>query len=397
MEFSLSGDEAAFQEAVRRFGDKVLRPHERQIDSEGRIPETVLHEMARLGLLAPLVSPEYGGLGASAVLTELAAEEIGRGDFSMATAVFFLLEAGWGWTLAKHGREETKREVLPQVTAGKAFLGIATTEPGGGSDLGNMRTESRRDGDGYVLRGEKAFLSGVEEAKRLGGGHLTLSHNRDGSGFNFTYVPTNSPGIASQKFENMGRMGISTGGLTYSDVHLPARYLVGEEGKGFQYAMEGFQVARTFVSAACVGAAERALEAGIGWIKERQAFGQPIGKFEGIQFELADLFAQIEAVKWQCRRAAWLIDRYVLRDDPSHRSEIDKVVASVKLTAPQVAFDTVRRVMMWYGAAGYTKDVGLELGFRGIMSYMVGAEGGLNIMRIILGRELLGKEFVPYK
>ena len=397
MEFALSDDETAFQEAVRKFGDKVLRPHERQIDSEGRIPGVVLQEMARLGLLSPLVSAEYGGLGASAVLTELAAEEVGRGDFSMATAVFYLLEAGWGWTLMKHGTEEAKREVLPAVTSGKAFLGIATTEPGGGSDLDSMKTESRRDGDGFVLRGEKAFLSGVEEAKRLGGGHLTLSRNQNGSGFNLLYVPTNSPGIASQKFENMGRMGISTGGLTYTDVRLPARYLIGEQGKGFGYAMEGFQVARTFVSAACVGAAERALETGIGWIKERRAFGQPLGKFEGIQFEMADLYTQIEAVKWQCRRAAWLIDRYVMQGDPSHRSEVDKVVASVKLTAPQVAFDTVRRVMMWFGAAGYTKDVGLELGFRGIMSYMVGAEGGLNIMRIILGRELLGKEFVPYK
>jgi acyl-CoA dehydrogenase len=192
-------------------------------------------------------------------------------------------------------------------------------------------------------------------------------------------------------------MGISTGGLTYTDVRLPEKYRLGEEGKGYGYAMEGFQVARTFVSAACVGAAERALETGIAWIKERKAFGQPLGKFEGIQFEMADLFTQIEAVKWQCRRAAWLIDQYVLRGDQSHRSEVDKAVASVKLTAPQIAFDTVRRVMMWFGAAGYTKDVGLEIGFRGIMSYVVGAEGGLNIMRIILGRELLGKEFVPYK
>jgi acyl-CoA dehydrogenase len=397
MEFALSDEEAAFQTAVRNFGDKVLRPHERQIDSEGRIPDGVLQEMARLGLLSPLVPTDYGGLGASAVLTELAAEEIGRGDFSMATAVFYLLEAGWGWILAKHGTEEAKREVLPAVTAGKAFLGIATTEPGGGSDLGNMKTESRREGDQYVLRGEKAFLSGVEEAKRLGGGHLTLAHNRNGSGFNFLYVPVNTPGIASQKFENMGRMGISTGGLTYTDVRLPAKYRIGDDGDGFARAMEGFQVARTFVAAACVGAAERALESGIAWIKDRQAFGQPLGKFEGIQFEMADLYAQIEAVKWQCRRAAWLLDRYVMQNDDSHRSEIDKVVASVKLTAPQVAFDTVRRVMMWFGAAGYTKDVGLELGFRGVMSYMVGAEGGLNIMRIILGRELLGKEFVPYK
>ncbi len=397
MDFALSDEEQAFQAAVRKFGDKVLRPHERRIDSEGRIPDEVLAEMARLGLLAMPVPTEYGGMGASAVLTELAAEEIGRGDSSMATAVFFLLEAGWGWVMGRYGTEEARREVLPPVCAGKAFLGIGTTEPTGGSDLGAMRTNSRRDGDGFVVRGEKAFLSGVEEAKRLGGGHLTLTRAEGGSGYNFLYIPTNSPGISTQKFENMGRMGISTGALTYDRVRVPERYLIGAEGRGFDRAMEGFSVARTFVSAACIGAAERALETGMAYIKQRTAFGRPLGKFEGIQFELVDLYTQVEAVKWQCRRAAWLLDTYPLRGDDSHRSEVDRAVASVKLTAPPIAFEAVKRVMMWFGAAGYTKDVGLELGFRGIMSYMVGAEGGLNIMRIILGRELLGKEFVPYK
>jgi acyl-CoA dehydrogenase len=352
--------------------------------------------MARLGLLAMPVPAEYGGMGASAVLTEIAAEEVGRGDFSMATAVFFLLEAGWGHILARHGTEEARREVLPKVCAGEAFLGIATTEPTGGSDLGAMRTSSRREGDEFVIRGEKAFLSGVEEAKRLGGGHLTLTRAENG-GFNFLYVPTQAKGIATQKFDNMGRMGISTGAITYDDVRVPAKYLIGAEGKGFESAMRGFTVARTFVSAACVGAAERALETGIAYIKERSAFGQPLGKFEGIQFELVDLYTQVEAVKWQCRRAAWLLDRYTLRGDDSHRADVEKAVAAVKLTAPPVAFECVKRVMMWYGAAGYTKDVGLELGLRGVMSYLVGAEGGLNIMRIILGRELLGRDFLPYK
>ncbi len=396
MDFRLTDEEEAFQSAVRRFGDKVLRTHERTIDAEGRIPPEVLKPMAELGLLAMPVPAEYGGMGASAALTELAAEEVGRGDFSMATAVFFLLEAGWGYILSRYGTEEAKREVLPAVCGGKAFLGIASTEPTGGSDLAGMRTTSRRDGASFRLRGEKAFVSGVEEAKSLGGGHLTLSKS-DTGGFNFLYVPTQSEGVATQRFHNMGRMGISTGGLTYQDVRVPEKYLVGAEGKGFEYAMEGFSVARTYVSAACVGAAERALETGIAYIKERKAFGQPLGKFEGIQFELADLYTQVEAVKWQCRRAAWLLDTYTLKGDRSHRSEVDRAVASVKLTAPQIAFESVKRVMMWFGAAGYTKDVGLELGFRGIMSYLVGAEGGLNIMRIILGRELLGKEFLPYK
>jgi acyl-CoA dehydrogenase len=396
MDFQLSDEEQAFQAAVRRFGDHVLRPNEGTIDAEGRIPGDVLAAMADLGLLAMPVPTDLGGMGASAVLTELAAEEIGRGDFSMATAVFFLLEAGWGYILSRHGTEEAKREVLPAVCAGKAFLGVATTEPSGGSDLAAMRTTSRRDGDAFVLHGEKAFVSGVEEAKALGGGHLTLTKAAGGR-FNFLYVPTRTDGISTQRFHNMGRMGISTGALTYQDARVPAKYLLGAEGKGFACAMEGFAVARTLVSAACVGAAERALEAGMAYIRERNVFGQPLGKFEGIQFELVDLWTQVEAVKWQCRRAAWLLDTYTLKGDDSHRGEVDRAVAAVKLTAPQVAFECVKRVMMWFGAAGYTKEVGLELGFRGVMSYLVGAEGGLNIMRIILGRELLGKEFLPYK
>jgi acyl-CoA dehydrogenase len=396
MDFRLSDEEEAFQAAVRRFGDRVLRPNEGKIDAEGRIPADVLAAMADLGLLAMLVPADYGGMGASASLTELAAEEIGRGDFSMATAVFFLLEAGWGYILSKHGTEEAKREVLPPVCTGKAFLGIASTEPTGGSDLAGMHTTSRRDGDAFVLHGEKSFVSGVEEAKALGGGHLTLTKAGNGK-FNFLYVPTRTDGISTQRFHNMGRMGISTGGLTYQDARVPAKYLLGAEGKGFGCAMEGFTVARTFVSAACVGAAERALETGMAYIRERSVFGQPLGKFEAIQFELVDLWTQVEAVKWQCRRAAWLLDTYTLKGDSSHRSEVERAVAAVKLTAPQVAFDSVKRVMMWFGAAGYTKEVGLELGLRGVMSYLVGAEGGLNIMRIILGRELLGKEFLPYK
>jgi acyl-CoA dehydrogenase len=396
MDFRLSDEEEAFQTAVRKFGDRVLRPNEAKIDAEGRIPPDVLAAMADLGLLGMPVSTDYGGMGATASLTELAAEEIGRGDFSMATAVFFLLEAGWGYILSRHGTEETRREVLPAVCGGKAFLGIATTEPTGGSDLAAMRTRSRRDGDAFVLHGEKSFVSGVEEAKTLGGGHLTLTKAAN-DGFNFLYVPTGTEGISTQRFHNMGRMGISTGGLTYADARVPARYLLGAEGKGFEYAMEGFTVARTFVSAACVGAAERALETGSAYIRDRSVFGQPLGKFEAVQFELVDLWTQVEAVKWQCRRAAWLLDTYTLKGDTTHRSEVERAVAAVKLTAPQVAFESVKRVMMWFGAAGYTKEVGLELGLRGIMSYLVGAEGGLNIMRIILGRELLGKEFLPYK
>src|SRR5271157_47597 len=194
MDFQLSDEEQAFQDAVRRFGDKVLRANEEKIDTDGKIPHEVLGAMADLGLLAMPVPAEYGGMGASSVLTEIAAEEIGRGDASMATAVFFLLEAGWSTAFSLHGTEEAKKEVLPPVCAGKAFLGIASTEPTGGSDLAGMHTTARREGDSFLVHGEKSFISGTEEAQRLGGGHLTLAKEPTG-GFDFLYVPTKTEGI----------------------------------------------------------------------------------------------------------------------------------------------------------------------------------------------------------
>ncbi len=397
MDFNLSEEEASIQATVRRFGDEFLRPRERKIDEGDQIPREVAAEMGRLGILAMPVPEAYGGMGASASQTELVAEEIGRGDLSMATAVFFLLEAGWGYLLAKYGTEEAKKEVLPPVTRGEHFLGIGSTEPSGGSDIANIKTVSWREGDEFVIRGEKAFISGVIEARDWGGGHLTITKQKDGPGFNLLYVPTQTKGIEVTRFKNMGRMGISTGGLVYDDVRVPARYLVGREGGGLPLVMQGFTVARTFVSSACVGAAERALETGKEYIKVRQVFGRPLGKFEGIQFELADLHAMVEAVKWQCRKAAWLVDQRIFSGKTSHDPEVDLAVSAVKLMAPELAFDAIKKVMMWFGAAGYTREVGLEMGLRGVTSYVVGAEGGKNVMRLIMGRELLGKEFLPYR
>lgn len=401
MDFNLTDEEQMFQDTVRKFCEKKLRPRSREIDDRQEIPREILDEMAKMGLLGITVPEKYGGPGGSIMMATLGATEIGRGDISMATAVYYLLEAGWSPILARHGSEEAKNEVLPRVASGEWFLGIASTEPGGGSDLAGMQTCWTRDGNDYIINGEKAFISCFQEAQKYGGGHLTLvrdaSKPRDISGMNFFYVPANSKGIHVQKYHNMGRMGISTCGVTYDNVRVPEKYRLGSEGKGFYYAMEGFNIARIFVSAACIGAAERALEIGMEWIKKRSAFGSPIGKFEAVQFELADLYSQVEMARLIIHKAAWLTDRHGPHPDKAAMSEIAKTVAVGKLMAPQIAFDTVRKVMTWHGAFGYTRETDLEMGLRGITSYISGAEGALNIMRIIIGRELLGKEFIPYK
>ncbi len=398
MDFDLTEDEELFKKIVREFCEKKLMPRAREIDTKEEIPQDVLDGMAELGLLGITIPEEYGGPGGSMMMATLAAIEIGRGDISMATAVFYLLEAGWSLVLANYGTEEAKQEVLPEVAKAKAFMGIATTEPGGGSDIANMKTIAKPTGDGYVLNGEKAYISCVTEAQRMGGGHLTIASIKPElghRGMGFFYVPIATEGITTTTYSDMGRMGISTGGISYNDAEIPKHYLLGEETRGFYHLMTGFNVARTLVAAACIGASERALEIGMEYIKERKLFGRPIAKFEGIQFELAEQFAQVEMAKNTVLKAAWMIDKY--GDDKSKVSEITKTATVAKLYAPQIAFETVKKAMIWYGAAGYTKDVDLEMGLRGVTSYIVGAEGALNIMKVILGRELLGKEFIPYK
>ena len=399
MDFSLTDDEELFRKTIREFCERKLQPRSREIDDRERIPEDILREMASLRLLGITIPDEYGGAGSSTTMAALAGIEIGRGDISMATAVFYLLEAGWSAILSKYGTQEAKREVFPKVVEGEAFLGIATTEPGGGSDLASMKTTGRREGDYFILNGEKVFVSGVAEASRMGGGHLTLVKTDPAAGhrgMSFIYVPINSAGITTTIFSHMGRMGISTGGISYKEARVPAKYLLGQENRGFYYAMDGFTAARTLVSAACIGAAERALEIGTDYVKRREAFGSPIGKFEAIQFELAEQYCQIEMAKLLVLRAAWMLDKYP-QPDTYIASDINKTVAAAKLYAPEVAFTTVKKAMMWYGAAGYSKENDLEMAMRGLMSYLVGAEGAANIMRTILVRELLGPEFVAYR
>jgi acyl-CoA dehydrogenase len=215
-------------------------------------------------------------------------------------------------------------------------------------------------------------------------------------GLSLCYLPVKDvQGITTSIFKQMGREGISTGTININSVEIPEHYLIGEWNRGFYYAMEGFNCARTLVAAACIGAAEKAMESGIEYIKERHIFGAPLAKFEGIQFQLAEDYTKLEAAKLLVHKAAWMLDRMYTENRFSN-NEINKAVASAKLVAPTAAFDIIKDVLTWYGAYGYTREAGLERGFRGVYSYIIGAEGAQNIMKIIIGREILGKEFTPY-
>jgi acyl-CoA dehydrogenase len=332
----------------------------------------------------------------------IAIHEIARGELSMSVPVYTLLTIGWSYIVNLFGTERLKQEVLPAVAAGKAFAGINTTEPGGGSDLAQIKTRAVKKGDVYVVNGEKVYVSGPKECERLGApsGHCSLVVTDPAAGYRgltFLWIPSHLPGITSRVFDDMGRMGLSTGGWLYRDVEVPDYCLLGEEGRGFNHVMHGFNCARILVAAACLGAAERALEISAEYCTQRKTFGRPLIKNEGISFEMVNDWMQLDMLKLNLLRGAWMIGYESQNPGTFSRKDINTVVATCKCLSPTLGHDVARHGMIYHGAFGYTKDTPLEMLLRGVMSYEVGAEGGLNIMRGIIARDLWGDAANPFK
>lgn len=403
MDFRLTTEQELFQKSVREFCEKNIAPRAREIDErEAGIPDEIIKGMADMGMFGVTIPEQYGGFaspGEEMVYAMLTINEVARADLGMAIPVYTLLCLGWSYLLVRHGNEQIKQELLPKIAAGELFLGICTTEPGGGSDLANIKTVAKKVGNKYVINGEKIYISGVTEGQQRGGGHITLFRTAPelgNRGMTFAYVPIGAPGISTTTFRDMGRMGLSTGGIVYKDVEIPAHYVLGEENRGFYINMEGFNVARCLVAAACTGGAERALDMSAQYTKERKLFGLPLIKNEGISFEIAEDRARLMMLRNTLLKACWMIDQHY-KDGSFSRSEINEIVAVCKLTAPLLAVDVVKHAMMHHGAFGYSRDCELEMAMRGLMSYVVGAEGGANIMKLIIAREFVGDIAIPYK
>ncbi|MGC8895562.1 MAG: acyl-CoA dehydrogenase family protein [Candidatus Bathyarchaeia archaeon] len=404
VDFSFTEEQELFRKALKEWCEKNLSLEKiREMDSKGEIPKEILKSMADLGLLVMTAPQEHGGTGADWVTACIAGEELGYADISIAIPVLWLVESSWGFVVDRYCTEKVRETVIHPAIKGEAFIGIASTESGGGSDVAAFKSTARKEGNDWILNGEKMYISGTEEAKKLGGGYFVVARtspappeapHRGMTGF---YLPINASGVEiNKRFDDMGRMAISTGGFMMKNVRIPDSYRLGEVDKGFYLTMEGFDNARILIAAVCIGAARRALDIGMEYIKERKAFGRPIGKFEGIQFELADDWAQLEALRSLVYRTAWMNDKKY-KENKFTPLEVSRMIAACKLMAPHFAFDVFKHAMIWLGAYGYTKECPLEMGLRGIMSYCVGAEGATNIQRIVIARELLGKDYIPYK
>jgi len=397
MDFGWTEEQQMWRRAVRDFAQKKIAPRSREIDSTGHIPVELIRAMAEMGLLAPTVSEEHGGQGMSITMATIAAEELGRAEISLALPVMYLVQASWGYIFDRFATPDLKREILPKVTAGKAFLGIATTEPGGGSDIeGATRCTGQRTAEGWLLNGEKMYISGIREELAMGGVHMTLVRTDPAAGhrgFTFFAVPLkDNPHVTTTLVEDWGRQGISTGGFNMDGLLLPDKHRIGEVNRGFYHAMEGFTLARILIGATCVGAAEAGLQMGVEYIKQRKSFDRPLAAYQGISFPAAERFTDIETARLLTYKAAWMADEFYTHGSFKHK-EVALYAAMAKLRAPVMAFETLNEVANWLGAMGYTKEYPIEMGIRGVRSYSIGAEGAMNIMRMIIARELIGADY----
>lgn len=401
LNFEFTVEQKEIGESVRAFSKREISPSVQEINKEERIPEKIIKGLSELGLLGMTLSPEYGGIEADPITVGLVAEELASADITCAIPTFFLVQCAWGYIFDKYGRKKAKEKFLPHITKGEAFIGIAATEPDTGSDLASIKTYAEKKDGKFIVNGEKMFISGINEIVHLlpaGGGYVTVVKTERSSGvkgISLLYIPVkDTKGITPTILKDWGRKGISTGGFAMDNVEIPEENLIGEEGRGFYIAMEGFDYARGIISIVCSAVAISSLKYAMEYLKIRKAFGNPIGKYEGIQFKLAEHWSKLQAVRLSGYKALWMLKKEV--EGKGSRLETARACAEAKMLAPVFAFEAINDAIQWFGAFGYTEECPLHLALKGVRSYFW-AEGTIEVMKIIVGRELLGKEFIAYR
>ncbi|MCL4331402.1 MAG: acyl-CoA/acyl-ACP dehydrogenase [Candidatus Thermoplasmatota archaeon] len=394
MDFNFTEEQDIIRSSARQFAQKEIAPRIQEMVAKRRIPQEIISGMKKLGVLGMTVPEKYGGMGADAVTTGIVAEEIAAADPTMSIPVMFLVHNAWSYLVSKYSGSEVAQEFLPKMAKGEIITAIASTEPNFGSDIGSMTTTATRSGSDYIINGEKSFISLVRDVRDMGGGYVTVAKtapDKGTSGVTLFYTPDSKDHIEITNLEEMGREGSTWGALNFRDYRINEKFILGKVNQGFKIVHEGFEFARSLIAVMSVSTAMTCLNNGIEYMKTRKAFGQPIGKYQGLQFQLADHMARMEAARTLGFKALWMYDQEQ-KYKKFTRFEVSREVATAKLLATIWSFDAINDALQWHGAYGYTKYNPQELALRGVRSFML-AEGSREIMKMIIARESLGKEF----
>jgi len=377
MNFKLTVEHEMIRKMVRDFAINEVGPTAAERDEEERFDREIFDKMGELGLTGIPWPEKYGGIGSDFLAYAIAVEELSRVDASVGVTLSAHTSLA-GWPVYKFGTEEQKQKYLRPMAEGKSIGAYCLTEPGSGSDAGNMKTIARKEGDHYVLNGSKIFITNGGVADIYIVFALTnpeLKHK----GTSAFIVESSFPGFkVGKKEEKLGIRSSPTTEVIFEDCIVPAENLLGEEGDGFKIAMMTLDGGRNGIAAQAVGIAQGALDAAVSYAKEREQFGKPIMKNQGVSFKLADMATNIEAARLLTYQAAWL---------ESEGLPYGKASAMAKLFAGDTAMKTTIEAVQVFGGYGYTKEYPVERFMRDAKITQI-YEGTQEIQRLVISRML---------
>jgi alkylation response protein AidB-like acyl-CoA dehydrogenase len=373
---------------VRDFVGKEILPVATELEHKDEYPTEIVEGLKQIGLFGLTIPEEYGGLGASLLTYALAVEEIARGWMSVSGIIntHFIV----AHMITRHGTQEQKDYFLPRMATGEVRGAFSMSEPGVGSDVSAIRTSAVRDGNDYVLNGQKMWLTNGGTANLV----AVLCRTEEGHDVPYrnmtTFLIEKEPGFGANskvpgltvpgKIEKMGYKGVDTTELILQDVRIPAdRVLGGSTGRGFYQMMDGVEVGRVNVAARGCGIALRAFELAIAYAQQRHAFGKPIAEHQAIQFKLAEMATKVEAAHQIMVMAA-------RRKDSGHRNDLEAGMA--KYLASEYGKEVVEDSFRIHGGYGFSKEYEIERLYREAPMLLIG-EGTAEIQKMIVGRRLL--------
>jgi len=374
MSWELSDEHEMLRAMVREFAEGEIAPHAARWDADHHFPVDVVLKMGELGLFGIVFPEQYGGAGGDFASLCVAIEELGRVDQSMGIT----LSAGVGLganPIYQFGTDDQKQRWLPDLVAGRALGGFGLTEPDGGSDAGATRTRAVLDGGEWVINGSKAFITncGTEITS------ITTVTARTDDGISAFVVPAGTPGfVVEPAYHKLGWHASDTHGITLDDCRVPEVNLLGAPGHGFRNFLTILDDGRIAISALALGCARAALEMAVEYAKQRHAFGGPIGRFQGLAFQLSDLAVEVENAHNLVYKAAWLKDQ---------GRPLGKAAAIAKLYSTEAAMHAVRVGTQVLGGMGFMEETPMARFYRDAKILEIG-EGTSEIQRLVIARHL---------
>lgn len=385
MDFELSEEHRLIKDTARRIAREVVAPRAKEVDETGEYPHDFFDAFRKAGLLGMAIPESMGGTGNGILPLCLAIEEVAK--YECGAGLMLVLSGLPSRPIMFGGTAEQQQKWLPALCSGEQKAAFCLTEPDHGSDAANLQTRAVRDGDDYILNGNKVYISGGTVAD-----HLTVFARTGGPGargISAFVVDAHAPGVVIDRTDDkMGVRSVPTAHFSFQDVRVPASNLLGGvEGAGFNHAMLTLNSMRPTVGARGVGLAEGAAGYAMEWARERKAFGNSVIDFEAIQFMFADMAIQIEAARNLVYKAAWLVDQGKFMKEYAHNLSIAKAYATEM--ANRVAFDALQVL----GAQGYMKDHPLERHYRDARQLMI-VEGTSQIQRVVISRAMIDRALV---